>query len=148
MTFLKIIASLVPKNLQFRYFCYSLRKAEVINLILLWALIPIGILMYYLMYTYLAAEDVRHQWYVLFVGNALQSFFMSCLIFYYFKGTRHFGIATSVLIYFLFKLICEILNVSQKMYWVDAMWKLLIMGLVSFAIWDYFKRCKHDKDTN
>lgn len=132
------------KRLQFSYFCFGLKKADLLNVVLLWSIIPIGILCYTIMYYLLPAAATDEQWYTLFVSNASQSFLLSVIVFFGFRDTRHFGIATSVMVYMIYKLIMETFDLSRKLYYVDTMWKLLVAGLLFFSLFDYYKRCKRE----
>ena len=147
MNFIKIPLSIISRKLQFRYFCFGLKKADTLNAILLWSIIPTAILAYFIMYYGLAATDITNQWYTLFISNATQSFFLSVIVFYGYRHTRHFGIATSVMIYSIYKLMAEVLDLSKKLYFVDTMWKLLIAGLLFFSFYDYYKRCKNENNS-
>ena len=85
---------------------FSMKQAPKINRILIWGILPVLTVAYWLMYYYLKSE--HDQWYAYFVSRQAEIFVLSWLTYYGFKGTKHAGIATAVMILSGFELIAEI----------------------------------------
>lgn len=143
---LKFFLHFCKVSIKQKYYCYGWFNANKINTILLYFIIPIALLAYYLMYKYLPAKDVTTQWDVNFISESIQMFIMAFMIFHHFKGTRHFGMATSVLVYFVFNLVNNIKGVYMKLWWASTMWQLVMLGLAFFCIYDYLSRAKKNND--
>ncbi len=137
---------IIIQKFWYRYNCFSLKKAPAINIVLLYMILPIAIVTYYLMYKWLPASNVTGQWYTLFVSKAIQSLIMSIIVYSSFKNTRHAGMSTAVILYFIFKLLEEVFGLSQKTPWIDTIFKLLILGLAFYSIKYYFDESKKTKN--
>jgi len=140
----KFMLAMCLRTLEHRYYCYGLFNSRIINIVLLWSIIPIGILAYLIMYKWLPADAIYQQWDANFISESIQFFFMGLLIYSSFQGTRHAGMATSVLIYFIFHLINSIRGVYMKVWWFGLSWKLVLLGMVFFTFYKYFKGAKKD----
>lgn len=126
----------------YRYKCFSLGKAKSINAILLWLILPIAIITWFLMYVVIDAKDIEKQWYIYFILNSFQALFLAVITYISFKNTRHAGMSTAVLVYFIFKMLENAFNLSKKTPYIDTIWILLMSGLAFYIIYDYFKRAK------
>lgn len=119
---------------------FSMKKAPTINLILIWGIMPMLMLTYWLMYYYLKSE--HDQWYAYFVSRQAEIFVLSWLTYYGFKGTKHAGIATAVMILSGFELIAEILDINTKGSIFDVAWKLVISVLLFYAFRHYYRHAR------
>ena len=119
---------------------FSMKKAPSINAILIWGIMPMLMLTYWLMYYYLKSE--HDQWYAYFVSRQAEIFVLSWLTYYGFKGTKHAGIATAVMILSGFELIAEILDINTKGSIFDVAWKLVISVLLFYAFRHYYRHAR------
>lgn len=118
--------------------------AAKINVVLLWAILPVVLTTYIIMYKF--DLDVSQKWFVYFIGQSLQYFFLSTIVYVSFKGTRHAGMSTAILIYSFFKVLESVLNLHYKIGCFDIAFKLLLCGLAIFIIYDYYLKALPDDD--
>lgn len=116
---------------------FSMKKAPTINVILMWGIMPMLMLTYWLMYYSLKSE--HDQWYAYFVSRQAEIFVLSYITYFGFKGTKHAGIATAVMILSGFELIAEILDINTKGSIFDVAWKLIISVLLFYAFRSYYR---------
>lgn len=119
---------------------FSMKQAPKINRILIWGILPVLTVAYWLMYYYLKSE--YDQWYAYFVSRQAEIFVLSWLTYYGFKGTKHAGIATAVMILSGFELIAEILDINTKGSIFDVAWKLVISVLLFYAFRHYYRHAR------
>lgn len=129
-------------HLWYRFNCFGLFKAKKINDILLWMMFGSIFMTYLIMYILLDANDTDSQWYWYFVGNSFQSAAMSVIVLAYFRGTKLEGLATAWLVNCGIDFVAQILGFHEKIFWFSALFKLAILGLASYGVYDYFKRAK------
>lgn len=116
---------------------FSMKKAPTINVILMWGIMPMLMLTYWLMYYCLKSE--HDQWYAYFVSRQAEIFVLSYITYFGFKGTKHAGIATAVMILSGFELVAEILDINTKGSIFDVAWKLIISVLLFYAFRSYYR---------
>lgn len=119
---------------------FSMKQAPTLNAILIWCIMPMLMLTYWLMYYYLKSE--HDQWYAYFVSRQAEIFVLSWLTYFGFKGTKHAGIATAVMILSGFELIAEILDINTKGSIFDVAWKLVISVLLFYAFRHYYRHAR------
>lgn len=139
------IFKMCTKAIEYKYYCFGLFRAERINLILLYSILPVAIMAWAIMFHILPPEDRYGQWDVNFITDAVQTFFMALLIHSSYKKTRHAGMATAVLVYFIFNLFYSIKGVYLKMWWLTLSSKLLIAALAFLVIYKYWNTAKKDR---
>lgn len=140
------LIQLCSRMLEKRYYCYGLFKSYKINLILLYAILPAGILGCYIMFKIVPESDTFLQWDVNFITDSIQKFFMAMLIHIAFKKTRHAAMATAVLVYFIFDLFYSIKGVYLKMWWFSLGFKLMLAVMAFFVIGKHFRSARKIKE--
>lgn len=119
---------------------FSMNKAPTINVILIWGIMPMLMLTYWLMYYNLKSE--HDQWYAYFVSRQAEIFVLSWITYIGFKGTKHAGIATAVMILSGFELVAECLAINTKGSIFDVAWKLVISVLLFYAFRHYIRNAR------
>jgi hypothetical protein len=136
------ILNFMARQWENRYYCYGLFRANKINVFLLYAILPVAIIGCYVMFQVVPEDDRYVQWDVNFIADSVQKFFMAMMIHLSFKKTRHAGMATAVLIYFIFDLFYSIKGVYLKMWWFSLGFKLMLSVMVLFVIERHLRAAK------
>jgi len=124
-----------------RYFCFCLFRADRINAILLWLLIPISLATYHIIDS---TPDRITQWYIYFTSQQFYITLLSVIIWNNFRGSPHSGIATAVLVKALFAMVAEILGINNKFIWLNTAWQVLMYALIGLALKHYITRARKD----
>lgn len=136
---LSAVFNLAMKKFWFKYYCFSLFKADGINRLLLWLILPFSLASYY--YSK-GQSDVAYQWYIYFCKKEFITFGLSVVVYNQFSGTRDSGIATSILVACLYNLISELLGLSDKYAYIDTVWICLMYGLIAHSIYRYIANAR------
>ena len=151
---LKFILTFTRRNWEMRYFCFCLFKADRINKILLWALLPISLITYYWIGAQHESDFVatgnqsakelmqQFQWYLYFSSQQFYIFILSLIVWNNFKGSPHSAIATAVLVKSIFSLTAELLGINNKFIWINVVWQVLMYALIALAIKHYISRAR------
>lgn len=142
------LLNLCSRMLEKRYYCYGLFKSYKINLTLLYAILPAGIIGCLIMFKFVPKADTFLQWDVNFITDSVQKFLMAMLIHMAYKKTRHAAMATAVLVYFIFDLFYSIKGVYMKMWWFSLGFKLMLAVMATFVIAKHIRTAKKIKDKN
>lgn len=138
----QFILTFVIRSWEMRYFCYGLFRADRINTILLWALLPVSLISFY----WISAEgDEAMQWHIYFASQQFYIFMLSLLVWNQFRHSAHAGIATAVLVKSLFSLTSELLGINNHFIWIDVVFQVLIYALILLAIKHYLYRARQDR---
>lgn len=122
-----------------RYFCFGLFRADKINKILLWSLIPLSLMTYYVIS---CTNSDEKAWYLYFTSQQAYMLLQAYIIFNIFRLTPHAGIATANLVKSIFSTISEILGINNKYIWIDTAWQVFMYALILLAIKHYLTRAK------
>jgi hypothetical protein len=131
----KFISELFCRVVWHRYHCYSLFKADTINKILLWSLLPFTLLAYY--YSDMQT-DFNYQWYIYFVKKEFFTLFLAIIVYNHYKKSRDAGIATAVMIACIYNTFQEMLGLSNKYEYIDIIWITLMYVLILHSLYRYF----------
>lgn len=123
-----------------KYHCFSLFRADNINKVLLWLLLPMSLVSYYVVDS---LESVDAQWYVYFTSQQFYILLLSWIVYNQFRGTRHSGIATAVLVKGVYNTVSEALGINNKYSLVEEIWIVMVFGLIIYAIHKYYVGAKH-----
>ena len=138
---LRFILTYARKSWEMRYFCFCLFRADRINAVLLWLLIPISLATYYIID---GTKDSGTQWYIYFTSQQFYITLLSVITWNNFRGSPHSGIATAVLVKALFAMVAEILGINNKFIWLNTAWQVLMYALIGLALKHYITRARKD----
>lgn len=124
------------KDLWYKFNCFGLRNARLVNDFLLWVMFLSIFFTYAIMYIILPANDADAQWYWYFVSVSFQKALMSLIVVAYFKGTRNDGIATAWLVVCGVDFAAQILGLHEQIFWFSTFMKIFLCGLAYYAIKD------------
>ena len=133
-------AELALKRFWFKYYCFSLFKANKINRILLWTLLPFSLLSYY--YSDMQSDEA-YQWYIYFCKKEFFTLALAVIIYNQFKGTRDATIATSVLLACIYNTIAELFGFHDKYAYIDVVWVVFMYALIIHSIYRYLANARN-----
>jgi len=134
---------LAMKKFWYRYYCYSLFKADNVNRMLLMLLLPFSLAAYY--YSDMQT-DVNFQWYIYFNKKEFFTLALAIIIYNHFKKTRDAAIATGVLIACIYNTIQEMFGLANKYAYIDVVWIVLMYGLILHSLYRYIKNARKIRD--
>lgn len=138
------ITNIAMKQFWFKYYCFSLFKADTVNRILLWLLLPFSLLAFY--YSDMQT-DPNYQWYIYFNKKEFFTLGLAVIIYNHFKHTRDAAIATGVLIACIYNTFQEMLGLQNKYAYIDVIWVIMMYGLILHSIYKYFINARKNRAT-
>jgi len=147
-----LVAEMAYKKFWFRYYCFSLFKADRVNRILMWSLIPFSLL------SFLVSKSLRlnpsipidealvalnqNQWYIYFNEKQFVILMLGLIVYNTYKHTRDSAIATTILVAFIYNCLQEVLGLKNKYAWLDVAWLVFMTGLVVHSIYRYIANAR------
>jgi len=131
------------KKFWFKYYCFSLFKADRINRILLYLLLPFSLAAYY--YSDMQS-DAAYQWYIYFNKKEFFILGLAVIVYNHYKHTRDAAIATGVLVACIYNTIQEMLGITDKYAYVSVVWVIMMYGLIIHSIYKYIINARQDRN--
>ncbi len=136
---LRFIANIALKKFWFKYYCFSLFKADRVNRIILYLLLPMSLAAYY--YSDMQT-DAALQWYIYFNKKEFFILGLAIIVYNHYKHSRDAAIATGVLVACIYNTIQELMGLKDKYAYIDVVWVIMMYGLIIHSLYKYFTNAR------
>lgn len=136
---LNFVANIALKKFWFKYYCFSLFKADRVNRIILYLLLPLSLAAYY--YSDMQT-DINLQWYIYFNKKEFFILGLAIIVYNHYKHSRDAAIATGVLVACIYNTIQELMGLKDKYAYIDIVWVIMMYGLIIHSLYKYFTNAR------
>lgn len=136
------ITEMAFKKFWYRYYCFSLFKADRINRVLLYLLLPFSLAAYYYSDMQTSTE---YQWYIYFNKKEFFILGLAIIIYNHYKHTRDAAIATGVLIACIYNTIQEMMGLQDKYAYIEVVWVIMMYGLIIHSLYKYISNARKNR---